>query len=116
MRDETSQDRYAHEEIKNIIKEFYKQLYSKKEVELEDQKTYLQKYGMKQLNEEERKILNYPISLCELTEAIRRQKRGKVPGPDDIPSEYYKICEESILIPFKQFLEEIRETNKLPDT
>lgn len=116
VRDETYQERYAHEEIESITKKFYDQLYSKKEATLEDQKIYLEKYGMKQLNEEQRKILNDHISLFELIEAVKRQKRGKTPGPDGIPSEYYKTCEESILIPFKQLVEEIRETNKLLDT
>lgn len=111
LRDETNQKRCTHEEIKNITKKFYEQLYSKKEVKLEDQKTYLQKHG--KLKEEQRKILNDPISLFELTDAIKKQKRGKVPG---IPSEYYKTREESVLTPFKQLVEEIMETNKLPDT
>lgn len=43
--------------------------------------------------EEQRQITNVSLTMMELTEA-NKTKKGKYPGPDGIPAEYYKHFED----------------------
>lgn len=57
-------------------------------------------------------MLNGPISIREIIEAIKNQNMGKVPGPDGLPTEYHRIFEDS----YKQVLEYLIDEGNLPDS
>lgn len=43
------------------------------------------------LPEEDKQILDNPLTISEIYEAIGHMNSGKTPGPDGLPVEFYKI-------------------------
>ena len=94
-----------------VATEFYKRLFGEQAVEEEIGERFL---GMldARVPEAVRAVLELPISLEELTAALKGLKSGKVPGMDGIPKEFYEefwdILGPDLLLVFQSVLEEGR--------
>ena len=86
-------------EIQTIIREYYKQLYANKLVNLEEMDEFLDTCVLPSLNQEEGKTMNRPITRSEVEAAIKSLPHKKSPGPDGFPAEFYQTHEEE-LVPF----------------
>lgn len=106
----------SQEDLKKICTDFYKELYQKTEISKDLQGEYLRKNNKMIWKEEHKKLLDEPISACEIIETIKRQKSGKAPGPDGIPSEVYNSIQDVILLLYKEVLRKIQEEGEIPES
>lgn len=95
------------ERIKEEFLNFYEKLYKGGNISKQSIQEFLKKSSIKQFDNQQRDILNKPISVAEITEVIKNSKKGKTPGPDGFPVEYYQKFEEQLIIPYKLTLNEI---------
>ena len=58
-------------EIQTAIRDYYKQLYARKPVNLEEMDKFMDTCSLPSLNQEELKILNRPITRAEVEAAIK---------------------------------------------
>lgn len=58
---------------------------------------YLGSLNFPQLQDDQRALLDAPITLPELVDALQSMASGKSPGPDGIPLEVYMKYQEHIL-------------------
>ena len=79
-------------EIQTIIREYYKQLYAHKLVNLDI-------CVLPSLNQEEAETMNRPITRSEVKAAIKSLTHKKSPGPDGFTAEFYQTHKEE-LVPF----------------
>ena len=56
-----------------------------------------------------------PILKDEVLEAIKKMKRGKAVGPDDIPVEIFDAIDDFGISFFTEFLNTIYDTGKIPN-
>uniref|UniRef100_A0A2D4NQI0 Reverse transcriptase domain-containing protein n=1 Tax=Micrurus surinamensis TaxID=129470 RepID=A0A2D4NQI0_MICSU len=59
-------------------------------------------------------MLEERITMMELTEAIKKQKNGKAPGPDGIPAEMYKTLQDSLSNTLLEVVNEVLMEAKIP--
>ena len=69
-------------EIQTIIREYYKQFYAHKLVNLEEMDKFLDTCVLPSLNQEEAKTINRPITRSEVEAAIKSLPHKKSLGPD----------------------------------
>ena len=87
-------------EIQAIIREYYKQLYAHKLVNLEEMDKFLDTCVLPSLNQAEVKAMNRPIRRSEVEAAIKSlPQKKKSPGPDRFTAEFYQTHKEE-LVPF----------------
>ena len=74
------------EEIQNIIRSYYKRLYSTKLENLDEMDNFPDRYQVPKLNQDQIKDLNSPIFPKEIEAVInshqKKKKKKKSPGPD----------------------------------
>ena len=68
-------------EIQTIIRDYYKQLYAYKPVNLEEMYKFLDTCTLPSLNQEEVETLNRPITMAEVEAEIKSLPHKKSPGP-----------------------------------
>lgn len=68
---------------------------------------FFERYEIKRLTNEQRQLLNTPITLQEVLEAIHKSKKGKSPGLDGFTNEYYKLFANELGTPLKDTMNEI---------
>ncbi|KAM7296912.1 hypothetical protein ISCGN_022067 [Ixodes scapularis] len=64
--------------------------------------------------EEASDLMNCPIRLSEVKQAIKRLSRNKAPGPDGIEAEFYKIFSDALCPILVQVFEDIKKRKLLP--
>ena len=84
-------------EIQTIIREYYKQLYAHKLVNLEEMDKFLDTCVLRSLNQEEAETINIPITKSEVDVAIRSLPHKKSPGSDGFIAELYQTHREELL-------------------
>ena len=84
-------------EIQTIIREYYKQLYAHKLVNLEEMDKFLDTCVLRSLNQEEAKTMIRPITRSEVEAAIKSLPHKKSPGPDGFTTEFYQTHKEELL-------------------
>ena len=77
-------------DIQSIIRDYYKQLYAHKLVNLEDMDKFLNTCLLPSLNKEEVETLNRPITRSEVEAAIKSLPHKKCPGLDGFTAEFYQ--------------------------
>ena len=82
MRNEKGDITTESEEIQNIIRSYYKRLYSTKLENLYEIDNFLDRYQVPKLNQDQIKDLNRPISPKEIEAIINSLPTKKSPGPD----------------------------------
>ena len=86
-------------EIQTIIREYYKQLYAHKLVNLKEMDKFLDTCFLPSLNQKEVEIMNRPITRSEVQAAIKSLPHKESPGPDGFTAEFYQTHKEE-LVPF----------------
>ena len=100
-------------EIQTIIREYYKQLYAHKLVNLEKMDKFLDSCVLPSLNQEEVKTMNKPITRSEVQAAIKSLPHKKSPCPDGFTAKFYQAHKEKLL-PFLLKLFHIIQKEGLP--
>lgn len=91
IKDETGSLTSDPETINGIFRKFYSQLY-KSECSYDEAQLsqFFEKLTMPKISYCDREMLNAPLQLSEIKEAIQLMNNGKSPGPDGYPVEFYK--------------------------
>ena len=89
LRGKTNKLVHSAEDILNECKEFYKDLYQSNKPSKEDIQQYLADIEKVELNEEEKQACDVMITGKECKEALINMKKGKSPGIDGLPVEFY---------------------------
>ena len=98
---------YTDKENKmKIATNFYTKLYTPNRVDTKTQDKLLRKIR-KKINEEEKDKLDAPITIDELKTALFQMSKGKSPGLDGIPAEFYQEFWDLIKNDYMAFINEI---------
>ena len=84
-------------EMQTTIRDYYKQLYAHKPVNLEEMDKLLDTCALPSLNQEEVKTLNRSIRRTEVEAAINSLPTKKSPGPDGFTAESYQTYKEKLV-------------------
>ena len=84
-------------EIQTIIRDYYKQLYAHKLVNLEEMDKFLDTCILPSLNQEGVETLNRPITRSEVEAVIKSLPPKKSPGPDRFTAKFYQIYKEELV-------------------
>ena len=76
--------------IQRIVRNYYKELYTKKFENLDEMDKFLEKYNLPKLNEEETESLNRQITPDETETVIKKLPAHKSPAPDHFTGEFYR--------------------------
>jgi hypothetical protein len=85
------------EEIQNIIRYYYKRLYSTKLENLDEMDNFLDKYQVLKLNQDQINDLNSLIPPKEMEAFITSLPTKKSPGPDVFSAEFYQTFKEDLI-------------------
>ena len=78
-------------ELQTTIRDYYKQLYAQKPVNLQEMDKLLDTYMLPRLNQEEAKTMNRPITRSEVEAAVNSLPTKKNPAPDGFTAKSYQI-------------------------
>ena len=87
------------EEIQNIIRSYYKKLYSLKLENLDEMDNFLGRYQVPKLKQDQTNDLNIPISPKEIETLINisQPKKKKSGEPDGFSAEFYQTFKEDLI-------------------
>lgn len=77
--------------IKNAFLKCYSNLYKENYVNMEAIQKYIMENKLPKLNSEDKNLLEVPITIEEIEQAISEMKPGKVPGSDGFMAKFYKV-------------------------
>jgi hypothetical protein len=100
-------------EIQEIIRAYFKNLYSSKFENLEEMDRFLDTYEHPKFNQEDINHLNRSITQNEIETAIKSLLKKKSPGPDGFSAEFYQTFKELIPTFLKLYHEIEREETLL---
>ena len=103
------------EEIVEVFRQFYQNLYSHREIDPEALSDLLQNLSLSTdlMNS---KSMAKLVSKKEIREAIKITKRGSSPGPDGLPVEFYKLFPQWWGRILEMVYKEIARTGRIPYT
>jgi hypothetical protein len=83
-------------EIMQHTKEFYQTLYRQNTKDTEETIQQAEQYFLKDndvqtIEDEDKQVLDYPITIDELTKAVKELPNNKTPSSDGLPVEFYKM-------------------------
>jgi hypothetical protein len=84
-------------EIENIMRSYYKRLYSTKLENLDKMDNFLDRYQVPKLNQDQINDLNSPISPKEIEAVINSLPTKKSPGLDVLNVEFYQTFKEDLI-------------------
>lgn len=103
--------------LKQLIhfESYYTRLYSSEcLVTNESFQDFFDQLTLPSLSEEAKADLDSPITSAEISEAIDKMKGVKVPGPNGLPIDIYKIFKNKLLSPLLDMFVESFTSGKLP--
>lgn len=85
-------------EILEVFRAFYQELYKSRTRDQEgDMKNFFESINLPKLPDDEREILEKPLTLEELRDAVANLSNNKSPRSDGLPGEIYKTYEDVLL-------------------
>lgn len=91
LEDEQGNTDSSLEHLHKVVTNYYEKLFQKKPVDLEILTSFLDHIPPEQkLNEHQKATTEAPITLDDITDAIRNTPNNSAPGPDGLPYEFYK--------------------------
>jgi hypothetical protein len=119
-RDNTKVVLKSIEEILEEAYDFYAELDRRKidnhNVLSNECKTFLKSNIDKLLTEDFRSLCDQPVSLAELDHALRKLLKGKVPGVDGLPAEFFRYFWTDLKESFMDVVQDSFNSGNLPDT
>ena len=103
----------TQEETSKEIEEFYGELYSKKEI---DEKTKDNILNALEETITESPFLTHDFNLLELSNCLQGFKRGKSPGEDGLPVEFYQTFWDILATDLLTVFTEFQGLGRLPDS
>ena len=101
-------------EIQTIIRDYYKQLYAHKPVNLEEMDKLLDTCTLPSLNQEEVETLNRPITRAGVEAAINSLPTKISPGPDGFTGEFHQTYKEELVQLLLKLFQTIQKEGILP--
>lgn len=103
------------EEIENIFKTFYENLYTQPPSASEEEKrNFLQHLDLPSIGTNQNDTLTAEISKEEIIKAINTLKNNKSPGSDGFPAEWYKVFKNELVAILYKSLNWTLKENKMP--
>jgi hypothetical protein len=103
-------------EIQEVIRDYFKSLYSNKFENFEEMDRFLNTYGHPKLNQEDISHLNRSITQNEIEAAIKGLPKKKSPGPDGFSAEFYQTFQEELIPTLLKLFHEIEREGTLPNS
>jgi hypothetical protein len=97
IRNEKGEITTKPEEIQNIVKSYYKRLYSTKLENLDQMDNFLDRYQVPKLNQDQINDLNSPIFSKEIEGVLNSLPTKKSPGPDGFSAQFYQTFKEDLI-------------------
>jgi hypothetical protein len=110
------------EEIQNIIRSYYKRLYSTNLENLDEMDNFLDRYQVPKLNQDQINDLNSPLPPKEIEEVInslpniQTNKQTKRQGPDGFSAEFYQTFKEDLIQVLHKLFHKIEAEDALPNS
>jgi hypothetical protein len=104
------------EEIQNIIRSYYKRLYSTKLENLDEMDNYLDRYQVPKLNQDQINDINRPISPKEIDVAINSLPTKISPGADEFSVEFNQTIKEDLIPTLLKQFHKIETEGTLPNS
>uniref|UniRef100_A0A803TLV0 Reverse transcriptase domain-containing protein n=1 Tax=Anolis carolinensis TaxID=28377 RepID=A0A803TLV0_ANOCA len=104
------------EEILEIFKQYYTNLYRKEEVNLNEISQYLGEFKFQKISDQQREILNKEITITEIRKAIMTMKPNKAPGPDGFQADFYKVFQEETLPHLQNIMNAVLKNSEIPES
>jgi hypothetical protein len=108
------------EETQNIIRSYYKRLYSTKLENLDEMYNFLDRYQVPKLNQYQINDLNSPISPQEIEAVINtlpsKKKKKKAPGPHGFSAEFYQTFKADLIPTLLKRFHKIETEGTLPNS
>ncbi len=99
--------KYKTEEIKEVATDFYTELFSPKPVDSKATEKLLRNIKNK-ISPVQRASLDEVITLEELEKAVFKLQKGKSPGPDGLPAEFYQVFWDKIKHIYLAFINAVK--------
>ena len=104
------------EEIQNIIRSYYKRLYSTKLENLDEMDNVLDRYHVPKLNQDQINDLNSPISPKEIEAVTNSLPTKKSQRPYGFSAEFYQNFKEDLIPVLHKLFHKIEVEGTLPST
>ena len=101
-------------EIQTTIRDYYKQLYAHKPVNLEETDNFLDTCTLPSLNQKEVQTLNRSITRAEVEAAINSLPTEKSPDPDGFTAKFYQTSKEELVPLLLKLFQTIQKKGILP--
>ena len=114
IRNEKGDRTTEHEEIQNIIRSYYKRLYSTKLENLDEMDNFLDRNHVPKLNQDQINDINSPISPKEIEVVINSLPTKKSPVPGGFSAEFYQTFKEDLFPTLLKLFHKIKTEGTLP--
>ena len=114
LRDKNNEKKTKQTEIMEILFQHFSDLFAERPIDRIKAEEFVDGLEMKHLSEVQREEMDRPLTLPELTDALREMSNNKAPGTDGFPAEFFKAFWKDIKHFFFRMTTESYENGTLP--